>query len=352
MKGAWRWGLAMIAAAIVGLFLWRILSVSPGEGQTPRPTALITVAPVRSGEIDQTIEAYGTVAGSPAATRTLSLPRAVVVEQVLVAPGEAVAAGEPLLVVGPAPEAALAWRQAADQLAFATTDLARIERLFSAHLVASDQLDAARKTLADARAAVAAQGAAGGGPGRQSLDAPFAAIVSATPVEVGARPAADAPLVSLVARGGFVAKLEVEPERAGSVRSGDPVLVSSPLGAAAPLSSKVSLIGRTVDPTTRLVTISVPLGSAPFELASAVEGRIVIARHIGMTVPRASVIWDEKGAHVFVVRGGEAHEVDVSPGETEGAAIEVTGSLKPGDDVAVTGAYQLQDSMAIRIASS
>ncbi|MGH7017799.1 MAG: efflux RND transporter periplasmic adaptor subunit, partial [Caulobacteraceae bacterium] len=327
--------MALVAAAIVGFFLWRIFAPSPGEGEAPRPTALVTVAPVRSGEVDQTIEAYGTVAGSPVATRTLSLPRAVVVDEVLVAPGEAVAAGAPLLVVGPAPEAALAWRQAVDQLAFATTDLARVERLFAAHLVASDQLDAARKTLADARAGLSAQKATGGGPGRQTLNAPFAAIVSATSVEVGARPAANAPLIGLVARGGLVAKLEVEPDRAGSVRSGDPVLVSSPLGGAAPFSSKVSLVGRTVDATTRLVEVSAPLGSAPFGLGSAVEGRIVVARHVGMTVPRASVIWDEKGAHVFVVRNGEAHEVEVSPGETDGEAIEISGPLKPGDEVAV-----------------
>jgi len=42
-----------------------------------------------------------------------------------------------------------------------------VQRLFDGHLAASDQLGAAKKTLADAEAALAAQEKQGGGRARQ-----------------------------------------------------------------------------------------------------------------------------------------------------------------------------------------
>ena len=85
------------------------------------------------------------------------------------------------------------------------------------------------------------------------------------------------------------------------------------------------------------------------ELALA-QGRIVIARHGGLLVPRAAVVSDEAGAHVFVIEGGKARQVAVTAGAEQGDDIEVAGPIKAGDAVAVEGAYQIEDGMAVRIA--
>ena len=74
--------------------------------------------------------------------------------------------------------AAMAYRQAADAVTFAQSDLARVQRLFDEKLAANDQLGAARKTLADAQTQLASvQKQRGAGPA-QTLTAPRAAISS------------------------------------------------------------------------------------------------------------------------------------------------------------------------------
>ena len=67
--------------------------------------------------------------------------------------------------------------------------------------------------------------------------------------------------------------------------------------------------------------------------------------------PSASVVYDENGSHVFVIRGGKAHQVAVTTGPEQDDRIAVSGEIHAGDQVAVAGAYQLQDGLAVRIAA-
>ncbi|MHB8529521.1 MAG: efflux RND transporter periplasmic adaptor subunit, partial [Caulobacteraceae bacterium] len=246
------------------------------------------------------------------------------------------------------PASRLAFRQAADAVAYAEKDLGRVQRLFAQQLAATDQLAAAQKTLADARGALAAQTASGGGA-QQVLKSPMAGVVSQVAATVGERMAADAPILTLVASGGLIAQLGVEPDRARGLAPGDAVTLRSALDPHGAFASKVAIVGRQVDATSRLVPVAVPAEGAGLALGTAVEGRITTSSHPGLTVPRGAVVYDENGAHVFVLRGGKARQVPVRTGAEEGDAIEVAGALRAGDPVAVAGAYQLQDGLAVRI---
>jgi multidrug efflux pump subunit AcrA (membrane-fusion protein) len=66
-------------------------------------------------------------------------------------------------------------------------------------------------------------------------------------------------------------------------------------------------------------------------------------------VPRSAVVVDETGPHLFLVSGGKAHRVFVSVGLDQGDDIEVKGPLAAGAKVAVEGAYELQDGMAVKV---
>jgi multidrug efflux pump subunit AcrA (membrane-fusion protein) len=66
-------------------------------------------------------------------------------------------------------------------------------------------------------------------------------------------------------------------------------------------------------------------------------------------VPRAAVVFDETGPHLFTVSAGKAHRVFVKTGLDHGADIEVAGALPAGAQVAVEGAYELQDGMAVKV---
>lgn len=335
-------------ALTLALIGWRLLSGPPKDADAPVGTALVTLAPIESASIDETVTAYGVVAGSPGASRTLAAPRGVIVERLLVAPGQAVQAGAPLIVFSNTPASELAARQAQDAVTFALQDLERVQRLFDAHLAASDQLNAARKVLADAQATAAAQHQSGAGSGHQTLTAPFAGLVATVPATLGEHVAADAPLMTLIADRGLVAQLNIEPEKARKVAPGQSVRLASAFDSAGSVLSHVALVGHLVDPVTRLITVSAPMEGAGLPLGGSVRGEIAVAHHPGLRAPRAALVYDEAGAHVFVIKAGKAHLAAVTPGAESGDDIEISGDVHAGDSVAVTGAYQLQDGWPVR----
>ena len=82
---------------------------------------------------------------------------------------------------------------------------------------------------------------------------------------------------------------------------------------------------------------------------AAVQAEVVTASHSGVVVPRASVVFDETGPHVFVVAGGKAERVFVTLGLNHGDDVEIGGKLAAGSQVAVEGAYELQDGMPVKV---
>jgi RND family efflux transporter MFP subunit len=352
MKRFGGWPMAAVAAVVLliaALLVWRLTQKAPDEGDGPAPSALVTVAAVRAGPVSRTVEAYGFIAGAAAATRTISVARDVIVQDVLVTSGQPVVAGAPLVAVGDTPASGLAYRQAADAAAYAQRDLARVQRLYQQQLAANDQLIAAQKALADAQASLAAQTAAGGGHARQVVLSPIAGVVGQVSAARGQQIAAGGALAVVVASGGLVAQLGVEPNRAAQLASGQPVRLVSALDPNTAVDSRLTMVGRAVDPATHLIAVSAPAESPGLPLGVAVRGEIAVATAQGLTVPRASVVYDEDGAHVFVVQMGKAHLVRVATGPEAGDQIAVTGELKAGDPVVVEGAYQLQDGLAVRL---
>jgi RND family efflux transporter MFP subunit len=336
---------------VLGFVAWRLLQKPAESEEEGKPSALVTLAPLRAGPVNSTVKAYGVIAGAPSATRTVSAPRDVIVGDVLTAPGLAVAAGAPLVEVGDTPTSGLAYRQAAGALASAQRDLERVQRLYDQQLAANDQLIAAKKTVADAEAAVAAQRAAGGGRLRQVITSPIAGVVAQVAATRGQQVAAGAPLLTVVATGGYVAQLGVEPTQAGQLAVGQAVRIVSALDPGVAVQSRLSMVGRAVDSNTRLVPAAAPARGAGMALGAAVRGEIVTATLRGLTAPAASVVYDEKGAHVFVARGGKAHEVAVTVGPEDGDQVMVSGAaLSAGDPVVVSGAYQVEDGMDVRLA--
>jgi RND family efflux transporter MFP subunit len=342
----------VVGVLVVGFIAWRLLQKPAESEETPTPSALVTLAPVRAGPVSRTVKTYGVIAGSVSATRAVSAPREVIVQDLLTAPGLTVSVGSPLIQVGDTPASGLAYRQATDTLAYAERDLARVQRLFDQQLAANDQLAAARKALADAQAAVAAQATAGGGRKGQVIASPIAGVVSQVVVQRGQQVAAGVPLLTVVAGGGFLAQFGVEPTQAAQLAVGQPVRIVSALDPNIVIQSRMSAVGRAVDPATRLIPAAAPAPGANLALGAAVRGEITTATVQGLTVPAASVVYDENGAHVFAVRGGKAHQVAVTIGPEQGDEVMVSGQLNANDQVAVSGAYQLDDGMAVRIAST
>ncbi len=340
--------LGVVAAVVIALaFLVYTRLTKTDEADTdPTPTAAVTVAPARAQTVENIIQLYGTVQADPAGAITIAAPRALIVGQVLAQAGQTVRAGEPLIQVSDAPASALAYRQAADAATFAHTDLARVQRLYDQRLAANDQLGAARKAAADADAALAQQKAQGSGPGGQTLKAPRAGVVTTITATPGDHVAQDAVLMTLSRAGAATAKLTLEPS-AGTVSPGEAVRIYPVVGGP-PILAHITIVGRATDPATKTLDAIVPLGAAVLPIGSGVRGDVATGAHHGVVVPRQAIVFDETGPHLFTVSQGKAHRVFVKAGADHGDVVEITGPVTPGTLVAVEGAYELQDGMAVK----
>lgn len=345
----------IIAAIVVGLLLAVIALVllraqgGANGDESANPTATITTAVVRSQGLQSLTSVYGIVQADPAASTTLAAPRAVIVIRVLVLQGQAVSAGQPLVEIASTPGSDLAYRQAADAATAAAADLTRTQRLFDERLVASDQLTAAKKGQADAQAALVALQRQGSGQAHQTLLAPQAAVVTSIAAAPGDHLGQDAPLLVLARQGALSVKLGVEPS-AGFLAVGQVVNIR-PLAGGAPITTHLTMVGRAADPTTKTLDAVAALEGAALPIGSGVQADIVTGAHVGLAVPRAAVVFDETGDHVFVVEGGKARRVFVTVGRDYGDQLEVSGPITAGQTVAVQGAAELQDGMAVKVAS-
>jgi RND family efflux transporter MFP subunit len=336
--------LVLMAALVVFLVLSR--QKGAAEAADPTPTAVVTLASVRTGQLQDEVSVYGVVQADPAGSITLAAPRAAIVSQVLVRSGQSVAAGQTLVEIANAPGSELAFKQAADAASFAKSDLARVQRLYDERLAANDQLSGAKKTLADAEAALTAQQKQGAGQSLQAIRAPRAGIVTNVSAAAGDHVAQDAPLVVLAREGGAAVKLGLEPS--GKFAPGQAVTLK-PVFGGPPIASRIAMVGRAADQTTKTLDAIVPLNGANLPIGAAVLGEVVTGAHAGTVVPRAAVVFDETGPHVFAVSGGKAHRIFVKTGLDHGDDVEVSGPIPAGAQVAVEGAYELQDGMAVKV---
>lgn len=344
--------LLMVAAAAIAIGAVVALVLLRGGGEPAEaeahPTALVTVAPVRSETVQDVASVYGVVQADTAGSLTVAAPKAAIVSRVLVRSGETVSAGQVLVEIANAPGSEMAYRQAADAAASAQTDFDRVQRLYDERLAASDQLTAAKKSLADAHATLAAQQKQGSGQTLQSLRAPRAGVVMTVSGAAGEHVAQDAPLVVLARADGAAVKLGLEPN--GRFAVGQAVTLR-PVFGGPPIASRISMVGRAADQTTKTLDAIAPLNGVSLPIGAAVQGDVVTASHTGQVAPRAAVVFDETGPHVFVVAAGKARRVFVSLGLDHGDDVEIRGQLPTGAQVAVEGAYELQDGMAVKVRS-
>jgi RND family efflux transporter MFP subunit len=313
------------------------------------PVALVQTAAIAMREVDQTLQAFGSIEPGPRQLKAIVAPRASIVE-LDVAAGMRVKRGTLLVTLAATPESAVLYAQAKSQADYARSALKRIRSLFQEKLATRDQLAAAEKALADAEENLAAQHQMGGGHAA-AIRAPADGVVSAVNVASGARVAANTSLLTLVEEGGLYARLGVTPAQAAVVRVGMPVALTSAFNPQLGVQAKVSQIGGQVDPASGLVDLLAPLTgktAAAFLPGDAVTADITLQTVHSLAVPRPAVLRDAQGAYVFVVKGHLAHRVNVQTGIDDGTWIAVSGALQAGERVVTLGNYELTDGMAVR----
>lgn len=316
------------------------------------PTVLIQTGQVTSQMVSETLTAYGEVQPDADHIQCLSLRHAGLVNRVWVQPGQRVKNGDRLVETATAPEVRMQYLQAQNAVNYAGDELARQQRLFKEQLATRSQVDAARKALQDAETSLKALQQQGQGKKSELLTAPMDGIVIQINVSRGQQVRADTTAVLIAAEHHLIVRFGVEPDDLPAIKMNAPVQLSSVFAPdRTRLTSRVRNVHAMINPATRLVNVTVPIPGGKEDhlvLGTLMVGRIQLAAHQALTVPRSAVREDSRGAYLFRLQDGRARRVAVTAGEEQDDWIEVKGDLQAGETIIISGNYELRDGMAVR----
>jgi membrane fusion protein, multidrug efflux system len=315
-------------------------------------SVLVRTEPLHKHAIRQTLVGYGTLAPEVGGTINISLPRPGRITALEVSAGQVVKRGARLLEFRTAAGAALGYRQAENALAFARSELARTEQLAAQQLATASQVAAARKSLADAEAALETQRRLGTGAASVPVTAPFDGVVVGIGAALGDRIAAGTAVLKLARLSGLRVLLGVEPADSFAVRPGMPVHLTPVFDAQRAVDAQVAAVHGMVNPQTQLVDVVVKIRSGDLLPGMRVRGEITLDTRTGWAVPRSAVLRDDQGDYLYQVKDGVAHRVAVQIESDGDRLLAVRGAgLDPALRVVVQGNYELADGMAVREAA-
>lgn len=340
-------------AFICGLILL-LPACSGGNQPSPetQPPVTVNAAVPLQKTFHAYVDAYGSLTGDTRHAQALTLPQAGQVVAAEVTPGRRVQKGQSLLRIATDPNAVSAYQQAVNALRQSRDELTRTQRLHDEKLATNSQLDSARKALADAQAALAAQAKLGGAQAVTTLDAPANGVVTAIDVQLGERFAAGAKLVEFTPQTGLAALLGVEPEAAAHIRAGMDVIIQPVYGKGS-LHGSVVAVADALNPQSHMVDVLATVSDASgLAAGTALSARIDTAQFPAWAVPRDALLNDEKGDYVFQIENGKAQRVDVQVVSSAGDPVGVTGKIDANAPVIALGAYELSDGDAVKTADT
>ncbi len=305
---------------------------------------------LRSQMMSETITAYGAVTPITGATDNISVPRSGQIVQLMVAAGQVVKRGEPLLTLATEATTVATYGQAESTEVYARSELKRTEELATQQLATQSQVAAARKALTDAQASLAAQRHLGAGMSRQTITAPYDAVVANIAVQQGDRIQSGTSVMQLMKSGGLQVLLGVQPEEASRVRAGMTIRLVPVFGSGGAVIAKVSKVFGLINPQTRLVDVAAQLQGSSVKVLSGMQmrGAIDLGGQPSWVVPRPAVLRDGVGAYLFQVQDGHAKRIEVTTGVESNGLVAVSGHLDNKLKVVVLGNYELKGGMAVR----
>jgi membrane fusion protein, multidrug efflux system len=341
----------LLVLALIGRCTWRHFT-GANEEKKEGPTALVEVAAVTRKTIAEKLTAYGSVIAQPGKTHSVTVGFETRVRHILVAPGQLVHEGDPLVEVEGSPAAQLQLQQAKNAAEIATRDLKQAQERFNLKLATNQDMSTAEKAARDAQAQLAALQRAGAG-GDNRIRSDMTAVVGKVNAQDGQIVPVGSPLVELVAEEEIEVKLGIEAEDLSALQAEQPITilpVNNP--EQAEVKAIVRLITRRIDPATRLVDVYVALPQrTKLLLDGFVRGDFERTAENALVVPRSAVLPEEEGGfQIFTVDKEQAKKHLVKLGVQNEKEVQIiTPDLKEGDRVVTVGNYELQDGMAVEV---
>jgi membrane fusion protein (multidrug efflux system) len=313
--------------------------------------AHVQTAKIEQKTISEKIIAYGSVIAQPGKTHSVSVAFETRVQHILVAPGQLVREGDPLVEIEPSPAAQLQLQQAKNAAESTQKELKQTEQRFNLKLATNQDLGTAQKAARDAELQFASLQKAGVGTDNR-IHSDMAGLVDKVDAQNGQIVATGAPLVEIVAEDEIEVKLGVEAENLSALGPGQTIAivpVNDPnIGNVV---GTMRLVTHRVDPDTRLVDVFVSLPEGTQLLLDGyVRGEVTRSSSDALVVPRSAILPEDGSFTLFTLRENHAVKHTVKTGLENGREIEVIASdLHAGDDVVTIGNYELDDGMSVEV---
>ena len=355
---AWRPGLNIrpaFHAIVTGAFAtWVSVAIgAPEIALSPAQIRALGVATVAAtASTGETLTAPAEVSVAPEQLEVISAPLAARVEAVMVAVGDVVSRGRPLVRLnGPqALDLARETQTAEAALTLARQSAQRDRQLLQSGLIAKSRAEASDAALAQAesraRSAQRQQQLQGvqGEQSVQSLSSRSGGVVLEVLAAPGSRVGPGDPLLRLARTDALWLDIRLPAAQAGQVGVGSTVTV-----AGRTVNAQVTQIGQAVLPGTQslLVRARVSAGSSSLRLGELVEARVRVASTAdGVSVPSRGVWRDAGQTWAFVQTApGRYRTVHIDVLSDDGSSV-ATRSLKAGDLVVVQGIAALKSLRA------
>ena len=185
------------------------------------------------------------------------------------------------------------------------------------------------------------------------ITAPVDGIVTHREIERGQLLSTSEPAFTVADDRTLEARVAVPERQAHRISEGQSVRVEAGAAANNPVTGQVARIRPVVDPESGTVQVTVQLD--PDVAPEIRPGRFVNvdivteALEDRVAVPRTAVLADGPTPRVFVVRDGEAHEVEVELGFSQQNRVEVRSGLEAGDTLVTVGQNNLRPDSEVRI---
>lgn len=184
---------------------------------------------------------------------------------------------------------------------------------------------------------------------KTDVTAPTDGVISQRRARVGATPVlvSQEPMFRMIENGEIELDAEVPQAHLVRLAVGQKARIAIPGNGE--VEGSVRLISPSVDPATRLGRVRILLGKDPnLRIGTFARGEVIVARGMGLAVPRSAVLFGKSGPSVQVVENDTVETRPVTLGLAEADTIELRSGVSEGTLVVAKSGTFLRNGDRVR----
>ncbi len=182
------------------------------------------------------------------------------------------------------------------------------------------------------------------------VESPLAGIVGRMFVDLGTAVTPQTPIALVVAMDTVELLVQAPEHYLPGIHTGQTVECAVSAWPGAVFTGRVTQVSPIVDLETRAAPVEVTLPNAGHRLSPGMfaRARLILEAHPGApAIPHEAILGRSPDEYVYVVSNGLAATRDVRTGLREGALVEITAGLQPGDPVVIMGQQRLHTGVRV-----